>query len=337
MSENIELQTLSIHGHRLAVYVAGEGPVVLLVHGMAGSSATWRHVVAALAARFTVIAPDLIGHGVSGKPRRGEYSLAAHANVLRDLLHVLGHERATFVGQSLGGGIAMQLAYQYPEHCERLVLVGSGGLGREVNLLLRALTFPGAEYLFPLVCSPVLRDAGNNIASWLHQVGFRAAPSVEEIWRSYSSLADPDTRRAFFRTLHGVIDLGGQAVTATDRLYLASQVPTLIVWGAEDPLIPVSHATTAHEAMPGSRLAIFENVGHFPHCEDPDRFVRLLLDFITSTEPAQMSEARWSELLRSPPPLHPAFERSAAKDVRRPARARFVARRSRLPTAARVG
>jgi pimeloyl-ACP methyl ester carboxylesterase len=327
MSENMELQTLSIHGHRLGVYVAGDGPVVLLVHGMAGSSATWRHVVAALAERFTVVAPDLIGHGVSGKPRRGEYSLAAHANVLRDVLHFLGHERATFVGQSLGGGVAMQLAYQFPERCERLVLVGSGGLGREVNLLLRALTFPGVEYVFPLVCAPVMRDVGNHVASWLRGAGLRAAPVVEEIWRSYSSLAEADTRRAFFRTLHGVIDLGGQAVTATDRLYLASQVPTLIVWGAQDPLIPVSHAVAAHEAMPGSRLAIFENVGHFPHCEDPDRFVRVLIDFITSTEPAHVSEARRRELLHSPPPLHAAFERAAKRHVH-PARPRFVARRA---------
>jgi pimeloyl-ACP methyl ester carboxylesterase len=324
----MELQHLSIHGHRVGVYVAGNGPVVLLVHGMAGSSATWRRVASPLAERFTVVAPDLIGHGASGKPRRGEYSLAAHANVLRDILHFLGHERATFVGQSLGGGVAMQLAYQFPERCERLVLVGSGGLGREVNLLLRALTFPGVEYVFPVVCSPMLRETGDRAASWLRRVGLRAAPVVEEIWRSYSSLAEADTRRAFFRTLHSVIDLGGQAVSATDRLYLASQVPTLIVWGAEDPLIPVSHAVAAHEAMPGSRLVIFEHVGHFPHCEDPDRFVRVLVDFITSTDPAQVSEAAWRALLRSPLPVHAAPLRRAAAKRARPARARLVARRT---------
>jgi pimeloyl-ACP methyl ester carboxylesterase len=323
----MELQHLSIHGHRLGVHVAGTGPVLLLIHGMAGSSATWRHVAPALAERFTVVAPDLIGHGASGKPRRGEYSLAAHANVLRDLLHFLGHERATFVGQSLGGGVAMQLAYQFPERCERLVLVGSGGLGREVNFLLRALAFPGVDYVFPLVCTPSLREVGNRVASWLYRAGLRAAPAVEEIWRSYGSLADADSRRAFFRTLRAVIDLGGQAVTATDRLYLASQVPTLIVWGAEDPLIPVTHATAAHEAMPGSRLVIFESVGHFPHCENPERFVRVLADFVNSTEPAQVSVVRWRELLRSPPPLHPAFETAAAKEKRR-RRARLVARRA---------
>jgi len=294
----MKLQHLSIHGHKVAFRSAGEGPVVLLVHGMAGTSATWAHVLPALAQRFTVVAPDLLGHGESGKPRRGEYSLGAHANVLRDLLNVLGHQRATFVGQSLGGGVAMQMSYQFPERCERLVLVSSGGLGREVNVILRALTFPGAEYVFPLICTPRLRDAGNAVASWLRGAGLRAAPAVEEMWRSYASLAEADTRRAFFRTLHAVIDLGGQAVSATDRLYLASQVPTLIVWGADDPIIPVSHGVAANEAMPGSRLVIFDGVGHYPHCEDPERFVQVLIDFIESTAPAQLSEVRWRELLQ---------------------------------------
>jgi pimeloyl-ACP methyl ester carboxylesterase len=293
------LQHLSIHGHKVAFHTAGEGPVVLLVHGMAGSSATWRHVLPDLAQRFTVVAPDLLGHGESGKPRRGEYALGAHANVLRDLLHVLGHERATVVGQSLGGGVAMQFAYQFPERCERLGLVGSGGLGREVNVILRALTFPGAEYLLPLVSTAGVRDAGNLMASWLYRIGLRAAPAIEEIWRSFTSLAEADTRTAFFRTLRAVVDLGGQAVTANDRLYLASQVPTLIVWGDRDPFIPVSHGVAAHEVMPGSRLEVFADVGHFPHCEAPERFVEVLVDFITSTEPTHLSETRLRELLRS--------------------------------------
>ena len=268
---------------------------------MAGSSETWKRVLPALAQRFTVVAPDLIGHGESGKPRRGEYSLGAHANVLRDLLHVLGHERATFVGQSLGGGVTMQLAYQFPELCERLVLVGSGGLGREVSLVIRALTFPGAEYVFPLVCTPLLRDLLNRTLSWFYAAGLRVAPAIEEMWRSYTSLAEAETRRAFFRTLHSVIDLGGQAVSATDRLYLTSHVPTLILWGADDPIIPVSHAQSAHEAMPGSRLQIFNGVGHYPHCEDPERFVQAVVDFMTSTQPASLSSIRWRELLREHP------------------------------------
>ncbi len=302
----MKLEHLSIHGHRIALRTAGAGPVLLLIHGMAGSSATWKHVLPDLAQRFTVVAPDLLGHGESGKPRRGEYALSAHANILRDLLHVLGYERATFVGQSLGGGVAMQLAYQFPERCERLVLVGSGGLGREVNLVLRALTFPGAEYVFPLVCTPRLRDGGNAVAAWLHGIGLRAAPAIEEMWRSYTSLADAETRQAFFRTLRAVVDIGGQTVSATDRLYLTSQVPTLIVWGDKDPFIPVGHAVAAHEAMPGSRLVIFDNVGHFPHCEEPKRFVEVLTDFVTSTEPAYLSNVHLRELLQSNPASHAA-------------------------------
>ena len=174
----MELRRLSIHGHEVGFRTAGGGPVVVLVHGMAGSSATWRHVTPALAKRFTVVAPDLLGHGASAKPR-AEYSVSAHANVLRDLLAALGHERATLVGQSFGGGVAMQLAYQFPDRCERLVLVSSGGLGREVNALLRTLSLPGAEHVLALLCSPPLRDAANRVAGWLGQAGVRAAPVLE--------------------------------------------------------------------------------------------------------------------------------------------------------------
>lgn len=300
----MNLEHLSIHGHRVACRIAGQGPVLLLVHGMAGSSVTWNHVIDDLAGSFTVVAPDLLGHGESGKPRRGEYSLSAHANLLRDVLHVLGHERATFVGQSLGGGVVMQLAYQFPEHCERLVLVSSGGLGREVSLLLRALTFPGAEYVFPLVCHTALRDAGDRVAGWLRRAGVRPTPAGEETWRSYSSLTDAKTRRAFFRTLHSVIDLRGQSVSAADRLYLAAHVPTLIIWGAQDPIIPLTHGEAAAEVMPGSRLVIFDRVGHYPHCENPARFVEVLSEFVTSTQPAHLSAARWRELLRAGESAH---------------------------------
>jgi pimeloyl-ACP methyl ester carboxylesterase len=296
----MKLERLSIHGHEVAVHTAGAGPVLLLVHGMAGSSVTWKHILPALAQRFTVVAPDLLGHGQSAKPH-GEYSLGAHANVLRDVMNLLGHERATLVGQSLGGGVVMQLAYQFPDRCERLVLVGSGGLGREVNFLLRALSLPGADYLLPLLCTPRVRDGGNRLAAWLGCLGLRAAPFIEEVWRSFGSLADADTRRAFFRTLRSVVDLSGQAVSAANRLYLTSQVPTLIVWGAQDRFIPVSHAVAAHDVMPGSRLEIFDDVGHFPHCDAPDRFVEALVDFMTSTEPARLSEGQWRELLRLAP------------------------------------
>jgi pimeloyl-ACP methyl ester carboxylesterase len=290
------VQTVSIHGHDLAYRTAGDGPAFLLVHGMAGSASTWRHVMPALSANATVVAPDLPGHGRSDKGR-GDYSLGGYASALRDLLLALGHERVTVVGQSLGGGIAMQFAYQYPERCERLVLVGSGGLGPEVHLLLRALSFPGAEYLLGLACAEPVRNAGTALANLFGRVGLRPQPAVDEMWRAYASLGDAESRQAFVRTLRSVIDVGGQCVSATDRLYLTSVMPTLLVWGAADRIIPVSHAYDAHAAMPGSRLEVFEGVGHFPHCEAPDRFVDVLLDFVRTTEPAGPPESRIRDLL----------------------------------------
>jgi pimeloyl-ACP methyl ester carboxylesterase len=293
----MDLRHVAIHGHRLAYRTAGQGPVVLLVHGMASDSWTWNLVMPALAERFTVVAPDLLGHGASDKPR-GEYSLSAHANVLRDLLDVLRHTRATVVGQSLGGGIAMQLAYQFPELCERLVLVSSGGLGSEVSLLLRALSAPGAEQVLSLVCTPRLCAAGDRVGTWLHRLGLRASPAFEQGYRSWASLAEPDTRVAFIRTLRGVVDFAGQAVSAGDRLYLTSHFPTLIIWGTRDRVIPVRHARAAHAAIPHSRLEIFENVGHYPQCDAPERFGGVLADFIASTEPAHVQS--WREVLHAP-------------------------------------
>ena len=278
----IEATTLKLHGHDVAVRHAGHGPAILLIHGMAGSSTTWQPIIGRLAERFTVICPDLPGHGRSDKPR-GDYSLGAYASGLRDLLRELGCERATIVGQSLGGGIAMQFTYQYPQFCARMVLVGSGGLGNEVLPLLRALTFPGVEYLLPVAFPSFVRDGVESAASFVSRFGLRASPQVVEIWRSYSSLTDPETRLAFVQTLRSVIDLRGQRVSAEDKLYLAADIPTMIVWGERDPIIPVSHAYRAHEAMPGSRLEIFADTGHFPHCEEPERFAGLLVEFIDST------------------------------------------------------
>lgn len=287
----MELREISIHGHRVAYRQAGQGPVLLLIHGMAGSMATWRHVMPALARDFTVVALDLPGHGRSEK-RVGDYSLGAFASTLRDLLIALDHERATVIGQSLGGGIAMQMAYQYPERCERLVLVGSGGLGREVNPLLKALSLPGSDAVLRVGCAAPVRDCISGIGDLASRVGLMPEPAVEELWRAYASLGDADTRHDFLRTLRAVIDQGGQAVSAANRLHLAAEMPTLIVWGDADPIIPVHHAFAAHEAIEGSRLEIFEGVGHFPHCEAPARFVEVLSGFIENTTPAHITVRR---------------------------------------------
>jgi pimeloyl-ACP methyl ester carboxylesterase len=261
---------------------------MVLIHGMAGSSETWLPVLPDLARSGTVVVPDLPGHGASAKPQ-GDYSLGALASGIRDLLLTLGHDRATIVGHSLGGGVAMQFAYQFPERCERLVLVSSGGLGREVSRLLRAFAFPGSEYLLAAGCAPGILNAGTAVAGWLRKLGLRPAPAAADVWRSYASLADPEARAAFIHTLRAVIDVGGQRVSARDRLYLASETPTLIVWGDRDPFIPVAHARAAHDAMAGSRLEIFEGAGHYPHRDDPGAFAALLADFVASTDPAGVS------------------------------------------------
>jgi Predicted hydrolases or acyltransferases (alpha/beta hydrolase superfamily) len=298
VTSDVEFRDIEIHGHRVGYRCGGSGPVIVLIHGMAGSSATWRSVMPALAERFTVIAPDLLGHGDSAKPR-GDYSLGAFASGVRDLLLALGHERATVAGQSLGGGVAMQFAYQFPERCERLVLVSSGGLGDEVNLVLRLLAIPGAEYVLPLACTKWLHDAGVNVAGWLAKIGLRTSPYVTEIWDGYGSLADAETRTAFVHTLRSVVDVAGQRVSAADRLYLASEVPTLIVWGDHDHIIPVDQGRATHEAIPGSRLEIFDDTGHFPHCEDPDRFSKVLIDFMDTTHPSTTSATQWRDRMLS--------------------------------------
>jgi pimeloyl-ACP methyl ester carboxylesterase len=276
---------------------AGWGPVIVLIHGVAGSSETWTPAIELLAERYTVVAPDLLGHGESAKPR-GDYSLGAFASGIRDLLQAIGHERATIVGHSLGGGIAMQLAYQFPERCERLVLVSSGGLGREVNFLLRAATLPGSEWVIPVLASQRVLDAGGWIGRVAGRAGLRAGSDLEELWRSLASLHDAGARQAFVYTLRSIVDSGGQRVSARDRLYMAKEMPTLILWGESDRIIPAHHGEEAHEAMPGSRFETFPAAGHFPHRDDPVRFARTIDDFIRSTEPAHITEQRVREMLR---------------------------------------
>jgi pimeloyl-ACP methyl ester carboxylesterase len=286
-----------LHGHRVRFHSGGDGPLLVLLHGIASTADTWAPVASGLAAHHTVLAPDLLGHGASAKPR-GDYSLGAYASGVRDLITALGHERATVVGHSLGGGIAMQFAYQFPERVERLVLISSGGLGREVHPILRASTLPGSEIVLALLGRRWLRTTGGAVGATLGRHGLRAGEDLAGVAAGIASLGDADARGAFVHTARAAIDPGGQRVSATDRLYLAAHLPTLIVWGERDPIIPAAHGEAAHAAIPGSRLEIFAGAGHFPHREQPVRFVSLVEDFMRSTEPAAMAEADWNGLLR---------------------------------------
>jgi pimeloyl-ACP methyl ester carboxylesterase len=294
-------QTLTLHGHSICYVQKGSGPVLLLIHGIAGSVDIWRSVIDPLAHHATVLAVDLPGHGASS-PGGGDYSLGSLAAFLRDVLMALGHDRVTLVGHSLGGGIAMQFSYQFPEMTERLVLVSSGGLGLEVNPALRAASLPGAD-LFLSLTAGATKKASGFTGRVLRAGRVRPSPGLEELARSYSSLADADRRSAFLATVRSVVGLSGQTVAAGDRLHLASEIPVLLIWGADDPIIPVQHARAAHELLPHSTLEVFDGVRHFPHVEAPDRFVAVLQDFCASTEPAVFDADIWRARMRVPDPL----------------------------------
>src|SRR5688500_663896 len=292
----LERRELQMHGHRVSYRTAGSGPALLLLHGITNSSETWERAASLLSDRFTLIAPDLLGHGESATPR-GDYSLGAHASGARDIANALGHERVTVVGHSLGGGIAMQYAYQFPERTERLVLVSSGGLGREVHILLRAASLPGADYVLPALTSRRLVGLGRGIGGLLGQVGLQPAGDVAVLARGFASLANQGSRQAVLRTVGSVIEPGGQRVSASERLALAARLPTLIVWGEEDSIIPPAHGAAAHAAMPGSRFESFPGAGHMPHDDDPIRFAALLTEFCETTESAQLDHDHWQPLL----------------------------------------
>jgi len=311
-------EQITLHGHKVSYSTAGEGKeVVLLLHGIVGCAAQWDQVVPLLAERYTVVAPDLLGHGESAKPR-GDYSLGAYAASVRDLLVALGHRRASVVGHSLGGGVAMQFSYEYPPFAERLVLVSSGGLGREVHPMLRAATLPGSELVLPVIAHERLHGVAGALAGALGRVGLRTGSDLAEMAKGYGSLADAGARQAFIHTLRAVLDIRGQRVSATDRLYLAELLPSLIIWGERDPLIPATHAQIAHAALPGSRLEIFAEAGHFPQLSDPVRFAYTLIDFIETTEPTQLEfddasfEALRRLLLRGGAPARRSRSRARA-------------------------
>ena len=293
----MEIKTESIHGSEITFATAGKGPVLLLIHGMGGNFRNWESVVGPLARHHTVIAPDLPGHGESAAGH-GDYSLGSFASVLRDLLVTLGHERATLVGHSLGGGVAMQFGYQFPEMVERLVLVSSGGLGSDVSAILRAATLPGAG-LFIQATAAVGRVVVPPLAQGLERVGLRPNADVAEVVRGYGSLSDDDRREAFLATVRGVIGPRGQRVNAGDRLALAENIPVLIIWGERDPIIPASHGEDAHRHLPESRLEIFDNVGHIPQIEAPLRFVDSLDRFLAETEPASFDRDYWAARFRA--------------------------------------
>lgn len=293
---------LLVHGNAVSYAEAGAdsgGPVVVLVHGIASRASQWEQVMQILGETCHVIAPDLLGHGRSAKPR-GDYSLGAHACGIRDLMAGLGHDRVSLVGHSLGGGIALQYAYQFPERVERLALVCSGGLGKEVSIFLRAATLPGSEYVIPLLASSWVRGAGLKGHELLGKLKLSLPPGLQECFVGLGSLGDSQTRAAFVHTARSVLDPAGQRVDARDRLYLASDLPLFLVWGRKDGIIPVAHGEELARSVPGTRLEVFEQSGHFPHLTEPSRLAGVLAQWTRTTAPVQMDPRALTQRIREP-------------------------------------
>ena len=291
---------MTVHGNLVRYAQAGTtGPVVVLLHGIASRAAQWEGVMSVLGDTCRVIAPDLLGHGLSAKPR-GDYSLGAHACGVRDLLSALGHDRVTLVGHSLGGGIAMQFAYQFPERIERLALISAGGLGQDVSPFLRAATLPGAELVLPLIAGSWVRKAAGRVDGLLGKVHIGVPEGMREALVGFGSLGDADTRQAFVHTARSVIDVRGQRVDGRDRLYLAVDLPLLVVWGEKDAIIPVAHGREVAAALPHARFEVFTQSGHFPHLTEADRLARLLGDWLATTEAAHLDADSLTSRLRTP-------------------------------------
>lgn len=291
-----EVEYVTLHGHRRAFVRKGSGPVLLLLHGLACDHTSWDPIIDRLAQDFTVIAPDFLGHGQSDKPR-ADYSIGGYANGMRDLLTVLGIDRVTVIGHSFGGGVAMQFAYQFPERTERLVLISSGGLGPEVTYAIRAITLPGFHQFVSLLNLPGIRNVTRALLTGLADSGISALQDLDEVAEILESWRDTNTRRAIQHVVRNCIDLRGQVITMRDRAYLTSAMPMALVWGADDPVVPVAHAAVAADLAPDARIEVFEDAGHFPHKVHPERFIDFLTEFIRETEPAVYRRANLRRLL----------------------------------------
>jgi pimeloyl-ACP methyl ester carboxylesterase len=313
-----EIQYRTINGHRRAFVKMGQGPALLLLHGLGCDHRTWLPVIAALARRYTVIAPDLLGHGRSAKPR-ADYSVGGYANGMRDLLTVLGIDKVTVVGHSFGGGVAMQFAYQYPERTERMILVAPGGLGRDVSPAIRAITLPGFHQVMGVVTKPGLRQLTKAGLRSLAATGLSRARDYDEVAEIVESFKDPKARAAIRHVVCAVVDWRGQVVTMADRAYLTAAMPMCVIWGTEDAVIPVRHAAVAAEIAPGATVEVIANAGHFPHKDHPQRFVNIVNDFIRATEPATYHRGRWRALLRAghaaPGPVAASPDLRAVPDI----------------------
>lgn len=275
----------TIHGAGLAYEeYPGVGIPLVLLHGVGSSARNWQDAATALAAGGrTVVSVDLPGHGDSDASG-GDFSLGALASAVRDLLDHLGLDRVVLVGHSLGGGVALQFQYQYPTRVGGLVLVSSGGLGRETNLILRLAAMPGSGMAIGLALNDRTLSAAHSLRSRARRMLRRPELIGDQVMERIERLASEHSRASFLATLRSVVDHRGQRVSALDKLHLAGSVPVLIVWGRRDSIIPVAHGENAHDLLPQSRLVVFDDSGHEPHRRDPGRFAEVVREWLADSK-----------------------------------------------------
>lgn len=253
-----------------------KGTVVVLIHGLGVSADIWIHNVEPLAKRHRVYVPDLIGFGRSDKPGPS-FSPLDYSRFLDDFMNTLNIDRASLVGQSLGGGIALQYTLQFPQKVSKLVLVGSAGLGKEVIWTLRVMSLPLVGELF----SYPSRKGVELAFKWA--VRNRALITKDFVELYYNLFSQPGFRKFFLRILRLIVNIRGAReetlVPIMNNLHKITQ-PVLIIWGEKDRVLPLKHGYLAKEKLPNARLKIMEGCGHIPFFERSDEFNRHVLEFL---------------------------------------------------------
>ena len=274
--QRAEHKNISIRGVNVRYVQAGQGPVVLLVHGLGASLITWCRNIDPLAeAGFTVLAPDLPGHGDSDKPGHLSYDPVSGARLVNEFISALGVDRVSLVGNSAGGLIVGLMALDYPEKVDRLVLVASGGLGKRVSWFLRLVSLP---MLGDLLYQP-----------WLHRnlgvakrIFYRPPPFLDEVLLEMHRVRSlPGSRRAALRSIRSSINYFGLCSQSyiVDRLK-KSTVPLMTVWGEKDIVIPLSQAEIIRRELPHSVVHTIPDCGHWPHMEKADEFNSIVTEFL---------------------------------------------------------
>jgi pimeloyl-ACP methyl ester carboxylesterase len=265
-----------VDGVRVHYQEAGEkaAPTLVLIHGFASSTLVWSKVFLGLAqAGFRVIAPDMLGYGYSGKPRNGEYTIEGQARLMIGLLDRLKITRATLVGSSYGGAVAATCALDYPDRVGNLVLVGAVNNNRPLEFKL--MRFFGSRVLGDLV-SPLLIGSRRLLRMRMKQVYDRHAWVLDErrVDARHRPLRAAGTHRAIIRTVRS-----WNAQRISNDASLIRQ-PTLLLWGENDPEIPLADGERLHAEIAGSRLIVFHDCGHLPHEEYPGAFTEVVADFM---------------------------------------------------------